>query len=79
MQKFSHRIPLLFLSIGAALCWLSQCILAQQQLGMQRLDGHTTTLLLYPAIGAGSACAPLAVISHGAGDRNGTDYSHPFY
>ena len=67
MQTFSRRLTLLFLSITVTLCWLPQCTLAQQELSVPRPDGHTTPLLLYPALGADSACAPLAVISHGAG------------
>ncbi|MGA3127405.1 MAG: hypothetical protein ABSD13_11870 [Candidatus Korobacteraceae bacterium] len=67
MQTFSRRLLLLFLSSAITLCCLPQYTLAQQGLSVPRPDGHTTPLLLYPAVGADSACAPLAVISHGAG------------
>jgi predicted dienelactone hydrolase len=75
LRTLPHRLSLLFLSIGFALCWLPQCALAQQQLSAPRADGHTTPLLLYPAVGASSACAPLAVISHGAG---GSEYGYRY-
>jgi len=67
LQTFPHRRSLLTLLIGVVLCWLPPSALAQQELSVPRPDGHTTPLLLYPAVGADSACAPLAVISHGAG------------
>ncbi len=41
--------------------------MAQETVNAPRADGHTTPLLVYPAVGAGAGCAPLAVISHGAG------------
>lgn len=40
---------------------------AQRPLSVPRADGHETPLLVYDAVGTGSGCAPLAVISHGAG------------
>lgn len=40
---------------------------AQQRISEPRADGHQTPLLVYSAIGARGRCAPLAVISHGAG------------
>ena len=40
-----------------------------------RSDGHETPLRIYPAADTGSGCAPLAVISHGAGgSENGYRY-----
>ncbi|WP_263365691.1 alpha/beta hydrolase family protein [Edaphobacter bradus] len=40
-----------------------------------RADGHTTPMLVYDAVRAGKGCAPLAVISHGAGGtENGYVY-----
>lgn len=39
---------------------------AQQRLSVPRADGHQTPLLVYAAQGA-TGCAPLAVLSHGAG------------
>jgi len=61
--------------MGIALCCLPQCTLAQRQLSVPRPDGHTAPLLLYPAVGGDSACAPLAVISHGAG---GSEYGYRY-
>lgn len=50
-------------------------IQAQQHLSVPRSDGQWTPLLVYPAKGATSKCAPLAVISHGAGgSENGYRY-----
>jgi predicted dienelactone hydrolase len=40
---------------------------AQQRIETPRSDGHTTPLLVYGAENDPTACAPLAVISHGAG------------
>lgn len=48
---------------------------AQQRVNAPRADGHTTPLLVYAASGSGEGCAPLAVISHGAGgSENGYVY-----
>jgi predicted dienelactone hydrolase len=48
---------------------------AQQHMSVPRADGQSTPLMLYPAITANSGCAPLAVISHGAGgSENGYGY-----
>ncbi|MBS1822732.1 MAG: alpha/beta hydrolase [Acidobacteria bacterium] len=40
---------------------------AQRSLNAPRADGHETPLMVYDAVGAVSGCAPLAVISPGAG------------
>jgi dienelactone hydrolase len=48
---------------------------AQQHHTVQRSDGHTTPLLVYEAEPASKSCAPLAVISHGAG---GTEYGYRY-
>ena len=40
---------------------------AQRRVDAPRADGHVTPLLVYPAAIAAAGCAPLAVISHGAG------------
>jgi len=56
------------LSLAIPLC-------AQQWTSSPRSDGKTTPLLVYPAAGAGTGCAPLAVISHGAG---GTEYGYRY-
>jgi len=48
---------------------------AQQHVSVPRADGKSTPLMFYPAITANSGCAPLAVISHGAGgSENGYAY-----
>lgn len=50
-------------------------LIAQQPLSVPRADGRQTPLMLYPAVSAGPGCAPLAVISHGAGgSENGYRY-----
>lgn len=46
---------------------LSAGALAQRAVSVPRADGHETPLLVYDAVGAVNVCAPLAVISHGAG------------
>lgn len=67
------RTSLLALTFVA--CSISPCVTAQQTLTVPRADGGSTPLMLYPAAGAGSGCAPLAVISHGAGgSENGYGY-----
>ena len=40
---------------------------AQRRVSAPRSDGHSTPLLVYRAEAASESCAPLAVISHGAG------------
>ncbi len=40
---------------------------AQQAVASPRADGQTTPMLLYKAVGSTGSCAPLAIISHGAG------------
>ena len=63
------------LACAAILFPLTRPIVAQQQVTAPRADGHSTPLMLYPAVGAGAGCAPLAVISHGAGgSENGYRY-----
>jgi predicted dienelactone hydrolase len=48
---------------------------AQHRVDAPREDGGTTPLLVYEASGTTSACAPLAVISHGVGgDETGYGY-----
>jgi len=48
---------------------------AQEHTSAPRADGQMTPLLVYRAEGAASGCAPLAVISHGAGgSENGYRY-----
>jgi predicted dienelactone hydrolase len=61
------------LSLFLLLCALP--LAAQQRISAPRSDGATTPLLVYRAVGAGSGCAPLAIISHGAGgSENGYRY-----
>jgi dienelactone hydrolase len=48
---------------------------AQQHLTAPRADGHTTPLVLYKPSTPAATCAPLAVISHGAG---GTEYGYRY-
>ena len=45
---------------------LAAPLVAQTQVSAPRLDGRSTPLMVYRAEGS-SGCAPLAVISHGAG------------
>ncbi len=60
--------------LGASILLLARPIIAQR-LSVPRADGRTTPLMLYPAAATGSGCAPLAVISHGAGgSENGYRY-----
>ena len=48
---------------------------AQQRVSAPRSDGGSTPMLVYRAEGANESCAPLAVISHGAGgSENGYRY-----
>lgn len=49
------------------LCGISGCAPAQEAVSAPRADGHSTPLLVYRPASKSSACAPLAVISHGAG------------
>jgi dienelactone hydrolase len=63
------------LKLAAATLLLTLSAPAQTRIDAPRSDGHITPLLLYPAAGGGSRCAPLAVISHGAGgSENGYKY-----
>jgi predicted dienelactone hydrolase len=67
MPTFLSRLFLVVLSLAAVACLLRRCAIAQQELSVARADGRSTPLMLYPAENSGSGCAPLAVISHGAG------------
>jgi len=56
-------------------CSLPAWLAAQQHFSAARADGRSTPLMLYPAVGASAGCAPLALISHGAGgSENGYRY-----
>jgi predicted dienelactone hydrolase len=46
---------------------LSVPLFAQKRVSASREDGHETPLLVYGAAGTVTGCAPLALISHGAG------------
>lgn len=71
MRTSSLRVsplPLLArLAVVLAVGCVSKHMNAQHALSVPRADGAQTPLLVYPAVGASSRCAPLAVISHGAG------------
>lgn len=58
-----------------AVCLSPIVLAAQQHLNVPRSDGKSTPLMLYPTMGAGKGCAPLAVISHGAG---GSEYGYRY-
>ncbi len=62
-RRYSH-CAMAFL---VATCFFSLRAAAQQPLSATRPDRQSTPFLLYPAAGAGTGCAPLAMISHGAG------------
>ena len=50
-------------------------LFAQKQISAPRSDGQMTPLFVYSAVGAETGCAPLAIISHGAGgSENGYWY-----
>ena len=74
-MRVSARCFIFFLSLAFAAGFLSRPLAAQQRLSVPRADGQSTPLMVYSAVGAGSGCAPLAVISHGAGgSENGYRY-----
>ena len=52
---------------AAITCLLTPVLTAQARVSAPRADGHSTPLLVYTAAASGPGCAPLAVISHGAG------------
>jgi hypothetical protein len=59
----------------AAVALLASQLVAQERVSAPRVDGQSTPLLVYRASNAGSACPPLAIISHGAGgSENGYGY-----
>lgn len=66
-------IPIVLLALAASLA--SAPLRAQEHASAPRADGHETPLVVYGAAGTKSGCAPLAVISHGAGgSENGYRY-----
>ncbi len=69
------RLRVVALAIALATGLFCSCAAAEQHLSVARADGRQTPLMLYPAVNAGAGCAPLAVISHGAGgSENGYRY-----
>ena len=75
MNTSTQRISTLAFAVTLAVCWLLPSAIAQQRVNAPREDGHSTPLLLYPADGSTQGCAPLAIISHGAGgSENGYVY-----
>jgi len=50
-----------------AVGWTTLTCAAQRTVSIPREDGHATPVMIYEPSGAGKQCAPLALISHGAG------------
>ncbi len=67
VRSSSLRKKLTLILLASAACVPGVGLAAEQRLTVPRADGAQTPLLVYPAEGAGSGCAPLAIISHGAG------------
>src|ERR1700722_7378835 len=64
---------LILISWRVEAAWSSQP--ERTRVSVPRADGSTTPLVVYAATGASSECAPLAIISHGAGgSENGYRY-----
>lgn len=77
MQASFYRLSAFCLvCFATAILSLTQMqLMAQQKEFAPRADGHKTPLMVYSASGSGQGCAPLAVISHGAGgSENGYRY-----
>lgn len=69
------RLSTFAFALAVFLPSLSPRILAQQRLSAPRADGQYTPLMLYLPAKPGAGCAPLALISHGAGgSENGYRY-----
>ena len=74
MGKRVRRWTMAAVAAWAPLCWMGAAR-SQQHLEVPRADGMQTRLMVYAAEGAHGGCAPLAVISHGAGgSENGYRY-----
>ena len=67
LAKFLHRCFAGFCSLFLLAILNPLPVLAQRRVSAPRADGHSTPLMLYEAMGSAASCAPLAVISHGAG------------
>jgi len=63
MQFLSRRPILLCILLSLA----AETVPGQMRLKVPRSDGHSTPLMLYKAANVQAGCAPLAIISHGAG------------
>jgi predicted dienelactone hydrolase len=75
MRTWTHRFSIFGVVAALTAIPFLQGATAQQRVSAPRADGHTTPLLIYPAVGADKGCAPLAIISHGAGgSENGYVY-----
>ncbi len=62
-------------ALAFTLCLVATSLFAQRSVDAPREDGVTTPLLVYASALPQTGCAPLAVISHGAGgDENGYRY-----
>jgi predicted dienelactone hydrolase len=73
-SQFRSLVQAIRLSAAAALL-IPLPSFAQKQVSAPRADGQMTPLLVYSAAGVETGCAPLAVISHGAGgSENGYRY-----
>lgn len=71
-MRVSHH-PSILLSL-TVFC-LASSLFAQKHLNAPRSDGQSTPFMVYSAVTTGSGCAPLAVISHGAG---GSEYGYRY-
>ncbi len=60
-----NRCPIIITAL--TLCIAASTLPAQKHISVPRSDGKKTPLMIYRAIDAGPGCAPLALISHGAG------------
>jgi dienelactone hydrolase len=71
------RIRPALILLAAVVLWMlaTPPLRAQQRASAPRADGHATPLLVYAAAVTSDGCAPLAIISHGAGgSENGYHY-----
>jgi dienelactone hydrolase len=72
---YLRSLVLVIRRFAAAALLVPLLLFAQRHITAPRADAQMTPLLVYSAAGAGTACAPLAIISHGAGgSENGYRY-----
>jgi predicted dienelactone hydrolase len=64
LQLFSR---LLLLAVSVIAMGIVPSVWAQKLVNEPRADGRRTPLMVYPTVASTPSCAPLAVISHGAG------------